>query len=110
MANHKNRNPVLNAGLDAISSVLADAGTRRDGSGVARCEGAIKILCAMRDALNDDQGTRRAEFQEIYGRALETVFFCKIHDQFAKGEIDMEAYRIALEGGREMIKRVGVVS
>ena len=103
---NRNRNPVLNASLAAINSVIIDAGTRRDGTGVARCESAITILCAMRDELKDEQAARRAEVTEIFGRALETAFFAKIHDQFADGEINMEAYRIALEDGREMVREL----
>lgn len=97
---HQNRNPVLNAGLNAIRAVLADAAGRRDGTASVVCDAAIKILCEMRKHLKDEQTARRAEFAAIYEDGLRIRFFATIHDQYARKEIDWEGYRAALESAR----------
>lgn len=95
----KNRNPIVSAAIDAARREIVVAGASRDGTGVARCEAVIAIVCAMRDASPEDSA-RRETLQAEYGNAVETLFFCSIHDRYARGEIDMVGYREALDAGR----------
>lgn len=105
MTTHKNRNPVLNATLDALRDVVIDAGLRRDGSAGARCETAIKLISAMGWAFHEmdvpADSPKRLNITKLREEAREALFFCLIHDQAARGELDNDAYNAALKAGRE---------
>jgi hypothetical protein len=112
MATHKNRNPIFNATLDGLDKIRIDAGTRRDGTGLARCEAAIIVVAEIIHAMNEQdlpQDTpRRIEVAALSRRVRETALFCAIHDQAARGELDDAAYGEALEACRRGVRQLGL--
>lgn len=110
--NRKGKNLLVDAAVEAARKQIVEAGTMRDGTGVARCHAVIAIICAMRDAAPDGSASCGA-LQDVYSSAINTSFFCSIHDQFARGEIDVDGYRAALTAAREnyssMMARSGAV-
>jgi len=107
MANHKNRNPVFNATLEGLRKAIIDAGMRRDGTGVARCDAALMVLSEIGYAMAamdiPADAPKRVEVSRLHLEAVEKALFCAIHDQFARGEIDHVAYGDALEGVRALL-------
>jgi len=100
MVTHKNRNPVFNATLDGLDKARIDAGTRRDGTGLARCEAAVIVIAEIVHAMNKQDipqdAPRRMEVSALSRRIRETALFCAIHDQAAWGELDDATYGAAL--------------
>jgi hypothetical protein len=99
MANHPNRS-TLSAVLASCKADRIEAGTHRDGSGVAHITPVINTLNALADTCRDLSSRRFLSISAERDAARLCRRFCAIHDQAARGELVGVAYDDALATAR----------
>lgn len=95
MVNHANRSS-LSTLLDACRAERIEAGTRRDGTAVARVTVVINILNAMAFACRDLSSARYLRIDAEREAARAAKAFAEVHDRAARGELAGAEYEAAL--------------
>jgi hypothetical protein len=99
MTNHPNRSS-LPAILAACEADRIEAGTRRDGCGVAHIRPVLNVLDALAKTCRDLSSPRFLRIAGERDKARLTLMFCEVHDKAARGELPGADYDAALAASR----------